>query len=134
MGGGNQSKCANTGSMNKQEWENRIKQASRDAGTYQSHFDDIIETLASIMENRDKAQEQFIKQFGGKPVVAHTNKGGNTNLVKNPALVMVNDLNATALSYWRDLGLTPKGFQTLQTNGFKKQDTSLEDVLANIGI
>lgn len=120
--------------MNKEEWKERIIDASKEAGTYLPQFDDIIETLAGIMENRDKAQEQFTKQFGGKPVVAHTNKGGNTNLVKNPALVMVNDLNATALSYWRDLGLTPKGFQTLQSNGFKKQEASLEDVLKNIGI
>lgn len=120
--------------MNKDEWVVRIKIACTEAGTYQKWFDDIIDTLAGIMENRDKAQDQFINTFGGKPVVSHTNKGGNTNLVKNPALVLVNDLNATALSYWRDLGLTPKGFQQMQSSGFKKQEATFEDVLKNIGL
>lgn len=120
--------------MNKDDWKKRINDAARDAGTYQPFFDDIIDTLAGIMENRDKAQEQFEERFGAQPVVAHTNKAGATNIVKNPALAMVNDLNATALSYWRDLGLTPKGFTAMQKNGFKPKEGTFEDLLKNIGI
>ena len=118
---------------NKKTWQKRIKQAAIDAGTYEPFFDDVIETLAGIMEKRDRTEEQF-EETGGNAVVAHTNKSGATNLVKNPLLVMVNDLNATALSYWRDLGLTPKGFTAMQKNGFKPKEATFEDLLADIGI
>ena len=65
------------------------------------------------MENRDKAQKQF-KDSGSNPVIAHTNKSGATNLVKNPALVAINDCNQQALAYWRDLGLTPAGLRKIR--------------------
>lgn len=119
--------------MTKKTWRKRIEQACRDAGTYEEWFDDAIETLAGILENRDKAQDQF-KAMNSNPVVMHTNKGGNTNIVKNPALVIINEMNMQALQYWRELGLTPRGFQAMQKAGFKKQETSFEDILANIGI
>lgn len=119
--------------MTKNDWQNRIAQSCKDAGTYESYFDDVIETLAGILENRDRAQEQF-ETMKCQPVVQHTNKGGNTNLVKNPALVIINECNAQALTFWKELGLTAKAFQQMQNAGFKKQETSLEDVLKNIGI
>lgn len=119
--------------MEKQEWKQKIEQACREAGTYESHFDDVIETLAGILENRDRAQKQF-EQMNSNPIVQHTNKGGNTNLVKNPALVIINEMNAQALQFWRELGLTPKGFQAMQKNGFQKKETSFEELLSNIGI
>lgn len=114
-------------------WKKRITQSCKDAGTYQPYFDDVIETLAGILENRDRAQEQF-EAMKCQPVIQHTNKGGNTNLVKNPALVIITDMNAQALTYWKELGLTAKAFQAMQSNGFKKQEASLEDVLKGIGI
>ena len=103
------------------------------AGTYEPFYEDVIETLAGILENRDKAQENYI-ELNSSPVVAHTNKGGNTNIVKNPALVIINEMNMQALQYWRELGLTPKGFQAMQKAGLQKKETSFEDLLANIGI
>lgn len=119
--------------MDKSEWKKRITQSCKDAGTYQTYFEDVIETLAGILENRDRAQEQF-EAMKCQPVVQHTNKGGNTNLVKNPALVIINECNAQALTFWKELGLTAKAFQQMQGNGFKKPEASLEDVLKGIGI
>ena len=104
-----------------------------DAGTYEVYFDDVIDTLAWIMENRDRAQDQY-EESGGNPVVVHKNKGGHSNVVKNPALVMVNECNSAALTYWKELGLTAKAFQQMQKNGFQKKETSLEEVLGRIGI
>ena len=119
--------------LTKDDWGNRITQACMDAGTYQSYFDDVIDTLAGILENRDRAQEQF-EAMKCQPVISHTNKGGATNLVKNPALVIISDMNAQALTYWKELGLTAKAFQTMQSNGFKKPEASLETVLKDLGI
>ena len=94
-------------------WKKRIKKACEEAGTYSPEFDYVIDTLAGIMENRDKAQKQF-KDSGSNPVVTHTNKAGATNIVKNPALVAVMDCDAQALAYWRDLGLTPAGLKKIR--------------------
>ena len=118
--------------MNKTAWKNRITGASMEAGTYKPYFDDVIETLAGILENRDKAQKQF-EQDGSKPVIEKTDQRGHVNMVKNPALVIINECNAQALTFWKELGLTAKSFQAMQSNGFKKPEATLEEVLANIG-
>lgn len=120
--------------MTKTKWKNKIKQACEDAGTYRPYFDSVIDTLAGIMESRDDAQDKFDKS-GKQTVVMHTNKGGATNIVKNPALVVVDDLNKTALSYWRDLGLTPAGLKRIDEHAMKgKPKTSFGDVLKDLGI
>ena len=116
--------------MNSEEWHKRIAQSAKDAGTYKPYFEDVIATLAGILENRDRAQEQF----DGKPIIEHTDQRGHKNMVKNPALVIINECNAQALTFWKELGLTAKAFQAMQNNGFKKAETSFEDVLKNIGI
>ena len=115
--------------MKKQSWRKKIKEACKDAGTYRPYFDSIIDTLAGIMESRDDAQQKFIDS-GKQTVVIHTNKGGAANIVKNPALQMYNDLNTTALAYWRDLGLTPAGLKRISDEALKpRQRSSLADLL-----
>lgn len=115
-------------------WRRKIRAACEEAGTYEPFFDIVIDQLAGIMETRDEALKQF-KASGGNPVVAHTNKGGNTNLVKNPALQVINECNQQALAYWRDLGLTPSGFRKLSGKDVAtKKEATFEDVLAGIGI
>lgn len=109
--------------MTKAEWAKRIKKACKEAGTYKPFFNSIIDTLAGIMEMRDDACEKF-EATGGNTVIAYTNKGGATNIVKNPALVVVLDCNAQALAYWRDLGLTPSGLKRLNENGLKEEKKS----------
>lgn len=120
--------------MNKQEWEAKIKQSCEEAGTYQPFFDSVIDSLAGIMEMRDNAAENF-DASGGNTIVKHTNKGGATNIVKNPALVVVMDCNAQALAYWRELGLTAKSYKSM-TGGVEKQENSatLESILVGLGV
>lgn len=119
--------------MEKQEWKNRIENACKEAGTYEPAFDDVIDTLAGILTNRDEAEKQF-RKMNCQPIVQHTNKGGNTNLVKNPALVVMNEMNAQAMMFWKELGLTAKAYQAMQKNGFQKKEASFEDMLSGIGI
>lgn len=104
--------------MTKKSWKNKIKKACEDVGTYRPAFDYVIDTLAGILETRDNAQEKF-DEMGGATVVKHTNKGGSTNIVKNPALVIIDDMNQTALPYWRDLGLTPAGLRRIDEKAMK---------------
>lgn len=120
--------------MKREEWKAKIEEACTAAGTYKTQYEDVIDTLAGILEKRDKAEAQFY-DTGGNVVVAHTNKGGNTNIVKNPALVVYMDLNTQALAYWRDLGLTPSGLKKLNGDALTARATAdgFEKLLAKIG-
>ena len=104
--------------MEKKEWIRKINAATKKAGTFRPEFKYVIETLAQIMEDRDKVHEQYV-QTGAHPTIIHTNKAKEQNIVKNPMLVMEMDLNAQALAYWRELGLTAKAYKALA-----KEETS----------
>jgi ABC-type enterochelin transport system substrate-binding protein len=119
--------------VTRQKWKNKIKKACVEAGTYHKSFQTAIDTLAGILETRDKAEEKYIAA-GSEPIVKHTNKAGATNIVKNPALVVVSDCNVQALAYMRDLGLTAKGLKSLGVDVEKKEDNSLEGILSDLGI
>ena len=120
--------------MKKTQWKTKIKKACEAAGTYQTFFDSVIDTLAGIMEARDSAQEKY-EASGASPIVKHTNAASKTNIVKNPALVMVLECNSQALQYWAQLGLTPKSYkQMMGTVNVQIEARSLEDALADIGI
>lgn len=121
--------------MKKAEWRKKIKKSCEEAGSYRPFFDSVIDTLAGIMETRDNAQEKF-DASGGQTIVKHTNKAGATNIVKNPALVVVMDCNAQALAYWRDLGLTPAGLKRLNENAMKdpEKNDSFANLLSGLGI
>lgn len=118
----------------KRTWKRKIKKACEEAGTYREYFEPVIDTLSGIMETRDKAQENFV-QSGSNPVVMHTSKNGSKNVVKNPALVIVDDMNRTALTYWRDLGLTPAGLRKIDQSLMKgSQKSNFAEILEGIGI
>lgn len=112
--------------MEHEKWKRKIKAASRKAGTYKPYFDSVIDTLAGIMELRDKAQDQF-EMSGGQTLIQYTNKAGATNMIKNPALIVIMDCNAQALAYWRDLGLTPAGLKRINEEGLKESNKSALD-------
>ena len=120
--------------MEKAEWMRKIKAACKKAGTYQPQFTYIIETLAQIMEDRDKVHEQYVST-GSHPTIIHTNKAKEQNVVKNPMLVMEMDLNAQALAYWKELGLTPAGLKRLNAEVVKenqRQGGNLEKILEGL--
>lgn len=120
--------------MKRQTWRRKIKQHCEDAGTYRPFFDPVIDTLAGILETRDEAEKQFIDS-GGRTVTKHTNKGGASNMVKNPALVVVMECNAQALQYWQQLGLTSKAYKQLFAD-MRPPDgkSSFEDILSGLGV
>lgn len=102
----------------------------KDVGTYQQSFDDVIDTLAGMLERRDDVE----KDMAGQPlIVEHTNKGGSTNLEQNPAIRLLNDMNRDILTYWRDLGLTPKGLKAISDAIQKESEDPLDKVLKELG-
>lgn len=119
--------------MKKTAWKNRIISATKAVGTYRDAFLPMIDTLANILAERDKIYQEYV-ETGAKPVVKHTNKNGSTNMAKNPLLVSWGDMNTSALSYWRDLGLTPAGLKKIDESAIKgKKMSALGDILRDIG-
>ena len=118
--------------MKKAAWKRRIVEACELAGTYRDYFVPVIDTLASILEKRDDAQDAFEKS-GSVALIKHTNKAGASTYEQNPLIRLVNDLNRDALAYWRDLGLTPAGLKRINEDSLKPKKTNLlADVLADL--
>ena len=119
--------------MKRSEWTIRIKESTIAAGTYRPYFDEVIRTLAGILERRDEIEEAF-EASGEGIIVEHTNVRGETNLAQNPAVRLINDLNRDALAYWRDLGLTPAGLKKIDEGALKKKKQStLAEALRELG-
>lgn len=121
--------------MKKEAWKKRIRKACIEAGTYRDYFDSVIVSLAEILETRDQVRKYY-HESGAQPIVMRTNKGGHQNMEKNPILVIYEDMNKTAMAYWRELGLTPKGLKAIDEKAMKaqKKNASLGDALREMGI
>ncbi len=115
-------------------WKTKIKKQMVAVGTYKPAFDSAIDTLADILERRDAAYEEFLDE-GGAACFEHVSDRGAVNLKKNPRLTVWQDLNAQALTYWRDLGLTPAGLKKLNEEALKAEQkgTALEEALKGFG-
>lgn len=113
--------------MDKKGWIKNIKKAACGVGTYRDEFDTIIDSLATILEQRDVVMDKYIAE-GGEPIVVHVNKFGAPNPSKNPLLSLWNELNRDALSYWRDLGLTPSGLKKIREDEFIKEPEASDNI------
>lgn len=117
----------------KKKWIEAITQDCKTLGVYKPAFDPAIEMLADVMVQRDKTWTEF-EESGGKSMIPYTNKNGSENLVKNPLLIMWNELTKTALAYRRELGLTPAGLKKLDEKAMKsKKRSPLAEALRDLG-
>lgn len=106
--------------MTKNYWKKKIMESCGTVGTYRPAFEPVIDTLAETLQRRDEVAAEY-KKLGSQPVLQHTNNGGSTNITKNPLLTQWDDLNKSALAYWRDLGLTPAGLKKIDENAMRPQ-------------
>lgn len=120
--------------MNKKQYKTRITTASKNVGTYKKSFDHVIATLADILEERDRVRKQYLDE-GAEPLVTVVSDRGAENRRPNPLLRQWNDLNTTALAYWRDLGLTPAGLKKINDETLKEKPkgSKLDEVLSKLG-
>ncbi len=118
--------------MTKTKWIETINGQLTALGVREPAYIPAIETLAGILEQRDKTFKEF-KASGGKSVIEYTNKGGSTNMTKNPLLVLWDDLNKSALAYWREMGLTPSSYKKVTGDAPKKEKPQgLVEVLSKL--
>lgn len=118
--------------MTSKSWKNLIKKQLSALGQEEKAYDSVVSTLADVLAQRDAVYEQY-KAEGCKPVLEHTNNRGSANVVKNPLVVLWDDLNKSALAYWRELGLTPSSYKKMTGDAPKKEKPKgLAAVLASI--
>lgn len=119
--------------MDKEYWKTYIRQQTKDVETYREAFESVIDTLASILEQRDITYDDYIES-GEAPVIMWKSDRGAENLKENPRLKTWGELNTQALAYWRDLGLTPAGLKKINEQAMKKPKRSaLAEALKDIG-
>ena len=117
--------------MNKKQYKTRITTASKNVGTYKKSFDHVINTLADILEERDRVRKQYLDE-GAEPVVI-VSYNGSENRRPNPLLKQWTELNSQALAYWRDLGLTPAGLKKINDEASKeKKGSELDRILSSL--
>ena len=98
--------------MTAKRWKNRIKRQLSTLDQRDDGYGPVIDTLADILEQRDNVYQQFVDD-GCQAVREYINKFGAANMTKNPLLVLWDDLNKSALAYWRELGLTPSSYKKI---------------------
>ena len=118
--------------MNKKQYQTRILTACKNVGTYKKSFDQVINTLADVLAERDRIYKKYIDE-GAQPLVTVTSDRGAENKRPNPLLKQWNEMNTTALSYWRDLGLTPAGLKKINDDELKEKKVStLDSILSGL--
>lgn len=106
--------------MTGKQWKTLLDRQLSSLGQKEKVYESVVSTLADILEQRDAVYEQYQAE-GCQPVKEYTNKGGATNIVKNPLLVLWDDLNKSALAYWRELGMTPSSYKKMTGDAPKKE-------------
>ena len=119
--------------MTKNSWKRKIIEQMQAAGTYRDAFLPAIESLALLLAERDRVYAEF-KEGGYEPLVEVTSDRGAVNMRRNPLLELWITLNRDALTYWRDLGLTPAGLKKIDESAMApKKRSALSDALRELG-
>ena len=118
--------------MTAKSWITEIKKQMSLKGVDYSGFGNVIQTLAELLEQRDKLYKQYQTE-GSEVMVLYVSDRGQENMIINPLLKEWQNMNRDALVYWRELGLTPAGLKKLNEDSMKPAEQSpLDKVLANL--
>ena len=112
--------------MDSKQGKKKIKKATETVGTYQESFDEVINTLADLLAERDRVYDKYIEE-GAEPLVLVTSDRGQENMRDNPLLTTWRSINRDVLQYWRDLGLTPAGLKKIMDDSMKQPEASALD-------
>ena len=116
--------------MESEKWRRKIKDNLKKLGTYDAAYNSVINTLADTLEQRDKVYGNYKKN--DEPETTSYDQASKTNMVTNPKIVLWNELNKTALSYWKELGLTPSSLKKIGGARPEEKPTGLAAALASI--
>ena len=108
---------------NIKKYKTQIIYKMKQVGTYHPSFAYTVDTLAKILVDCEDTEKKF-KATGGNKLVMHTNKGGATNIVKNPLYQAIEKMRDDIITYSRELGLTPSGLKRINQEGMKEDKKS----------
>lgn len=119
--------------MTAKKWITQIKKKMAIVGVKYEGFENVVKTLSELLEERDRVYEQY-QDEGSHPLIEYVSDRGKSNMVTNPLLKEWQQMNRDALTYWKELGLTPAGLKKLNEEGVNAQDkrSALDKVLANL--
>lgn len=113
----------------KAKYLRKIRTACRNVGTYREEFETIIGRLAELYERRDKMKAEF-EEGGAMIMVTQMNKQGALYTAKNPILVELDRNDKAILELEKELGLTPKALQKMDSSSSGKTQQQEDDPLA----
>lgn len=120
------------GEMTELQWRKAITKDLTGLGIWKPEFESTVKMLAEVMVQRQKVWADY-EADGCRSVIIGVNKGGSEYMAKNPLLSMWDDLTKTALSYRRELGLTPAGLKKLKENAMDgPKRSALAEALAKL--
>ena len=117
--------------MTIKQWENTIKKAIKKEGHYRPIFDRSIVILSEILFERDRIYTQFIDE-GAQVLIDYESDRGSQNRRPNPLLKQWQELNNTALSYMKELGLTPGGLKKIKCDIENQTQSPLDQLLEQL--
>ena len=117
--------------MTIKQWENTIKKAIKKEGHYKPIFDRSIVILSEILFERDRIYTQFIDE-GAQVLIDYESDRGSQNRRPNPLLKQWQELNNTALSYMKELGLTPGGLKKIKCDMELQSQSPLDRILEQL--
>lgn len=119
--------------MTAKQWADEVRAQAKAVGTYREAYEPVVMTLATVLEQRDRAYADYIED-GARPTIEKESDRGAKNVGINPKLRAWQDLNAQALAYWRDLGLTPAGLKRIDEKATKApRKSALAEALESLG-
>ena len=101
--------------MKSAAWKRKIIEQMKESGTYREQFDLPISDLATLLELRDAALQQYVTD-GSAPIFTHESDRGAQNPKINPALLLWHELEKTAIGLYKDLGLNPRSLKSIDEN------------------
>lgn len=117
--------------MTIKQWENTIKKSIIKEGHYKPVFDRSIIILSEILYERDRIYKQFIDE-GSQVLIVYESDRGSENRRPNPLLKQWQELNNTALSYLKELGLTPGGLRKIKGEVEETKQSYLDKILEKL--
>lgn len=109
------------GPMTERSYLLDIKKKCMMLGTWRDEFERPQRRLAKIYARTDEVETAY-RETGSRPVIEHTNKNGSVNLVRNPMLRELDTLYDQALTYERELGMTPAALKRITDEAGKREE------------
>ncbi len=124
--------------MTAEEYKPIIKAQMNYSPEMMQSFETCITICAEILEERDRVTAQYIAE-GAKPTIDFQTEKKTSNPKINPLLKTMQELNAQALLYLRDLGISPAGRRKLQGQALpekprKTESDIMQEIRAKCGV